>query len=123
MYNVVNLLQNYALYLVFPAIVAPLLIIALFFHIYPTKRAALLFIPPVVISCFFFLFDVSDSSVPIVGALGVFFVLVLVCDWFSIAFAGRGTSVKRTAERIVSLGQPLDVELTVANLSKNSIVL
>lgn len=123
MYNVVNLLQNYALYLVFPAIVAPLLIIALFFHIYPTKRAALLFIPPVVISCFFFLFDVSDSSVPIVGALGVFFVLVLVCDWFSIAFAGRGTSVKRTAERIVSLGQPLDVELTVANLSKKSIVL
>lgn len=123
MYNVVNLLQNYALYLVFPAIVAPLLIIALFFHIYPTKRAALLFIPPVVISCFFFLFDVSDSSVPIVGALGVFFVLVLVCDCFSIAFAGRGTSVKRTAERIVSLGQPLDVELTVANLSKKSIVL
>ena len=123
MYNVVNLLQNYALYLVFPAIVAPLLIIAFFFHVFPTKRAALLFIPPVVISCFFFLFDVSDSSIPIVGSLGVFFILVLAGDWFSVAFAGRGTSVKRTAERIVSLGQPLDVELTVANLSKKSIVL
>ena len=53
MYNVVNLLQNYALYLVFPAIVAPLLIIAFFFHIFPTKRAALLLSVPLA----FFLFS------------------------------------------------------------------
>ena len=115
--NDFSVILEYALYLVFPALILPLLIAAFFFKTFPAKLTVYAFLVVALASSLSFL--LGQESVPLYVVLGldVLFFAAVFADWLTVAFQGRGVVVTRHAEHIVSLGQPLDVELVVANRS------
>ncbi|MBP5622577.1 MAG: DUF58 domain-containing protein, partial [Thermoguttaceae bacterium] len=121
--NDYSVILEYALYLVFPALVLPLLIAAFFFKTFPSKITVYAFFVVALASSFSFLLGQENVPTSVVVALDVLFVAIVFADWLTAAFQGRGVVVTRNAEHIVSLGQPLDVELVVTNLSKRPVSL
>lgn len=121
--NDFSVILEYALYLVFPALVLPLLIAAFFFKTFPSKITVCAFFVVALASSFSFLLGQENVPTSVVVALDVLFVAIVFGDWLTAAFQGRGVVVTRNAEHIVSLGQPLDVELVVANRSSRPVSL
>lgn len=115
--------SEYFFYLALPAIVAPFVASALFWRTYPTRRAVWAFSAPIFASFLLFVADQSAISFGIVFAVDAFVVLTLLVDWASVAFIRENGKIvaTRTTERIASLAQPHDVELTIENRLKRSI--
>ena len=114
---------NYALYLVFPIILVPLFAASLGFRIYPTKRAALVFIVVALASSGLFLFGEDYFPKSLVFSLDAIFFLVFILDAIAAIRLGRDVVITRRAESVVSLDQPFDVELIVENRSRKPIAI
>ena len=121
--QIANLLAEYILYLAFPAILTPFLVIALALKAYPTRRAVLLFLLPTLAATLNFIAQ-GTRAITVVALIADGFVLCLLAlDLFSIIKLGKTISVERRTESIASLGQPQDVQLVVANNGDRSVTL
>lgn len=123
MLEVLDLLSNYALYLVFFALLVPPFVVSLCFKTYPTERALGLFFLAVFVSSMSFLCGSEYIPSWSVLALDLAFAVLCVVDLSTVALTGKGIAFSRNAEKIASLEQPLDVELLVENRSDRAITL
>ena len=113
--TVADLLAEYVLYLAFPAIFAPFLVVALVLKTYPTVRAVLFFTVPSLAAVVNFIAQgpVVIASVAIVADVVV--LCIMGVDLISVVKVGKKIAVERKAESITSLGQPQDVQIILTN--------
>jgi uncharacterized protein (DUF58 family) len=118
-----SVIVDYWLYLVFLILILPFLVAGTIFKTFPTGLAVGSFAVVALTSSLAFLLGEEYVPMYVVVSLDSLFVLITLVDWFTVAFKGRGIVISRNAEHIVSLGQPLDVELIVENRSNHAVSL
>ena len=112
-----------ALYLVFPAILAPFFVASLFFKTFPTKRLAILLGIVALAPSISFLLGEEYVPISAVFALDAILVVALLADFWTAALKGRGVTMSRRAETIASLDNPLEVEIIAQNRTSRPITL
>ncbi|MBQ8286583.1 MAG: DUF58 domain-containing protein [Thermoguttaceae bacterium] len=119
-------------YLAFPTAIALPTAAALFFRVFPTRRALAAVAVPAIASLAFFVALAVDGDAwargaglggRLVAALDCVVALILAFDWATVVWAGRKLTASRKAEPVASVGVASDVELTLENRSSRAVSL